>query len=487
MRRLSTPGDHGDMRATSSHVLPGVLVNDVHARLSSTRVREVRTPRTRAEVAELVAGCAREGLALSVAGGRHSMGAQAFATDGVLLDTRLLKRVRGFDPEAATIEVDAGIQWPELIAAVRRLGQVAGVELAIAQKQTGADRMSLGGSLSANAHGRGLELAPLSAQIVELLLVDAHGQLLRCSRSERAELFALVLGGYGLFGIVCTLTLQLVPRLRLARRVQGMQVEQLPEAFERRIGAGCRYGDFQFAIDSTSSSFLREGVLACYEPTDAAAQAPRRLSQRDWIELLRLAHIDKRTAFERYRAHYLATDGQVYESDTMQLSEYLDDYHVELDSQLGGPRGSEMITELYVPRTRLVAFLEQVRAELRARSADLIYGTIRLVERDEDSFLAWARQPWACVVLNLHVEHSPAGLERASSDFRALIELALAHDGSYYLTYHRWATRAQALRAHPRLPDFLAAKRRHDPDERFQSDWYRHHCALLIGTEHGRG
>jgi hypothetical protein len=257
--------------------------------------------------------------------------------------------------------------------------------------------------------------------------------------------------------------------------VEVLEADELMAAFARRIEAGFPYGDFQFAIDPSSRAFLREGVFSCYEPTEAACSAERRLSRRDWFELLRLAHVDKSAAFERYRAHYLATDGQVYDSDAHQLSEYLDDYHAELDAHLEAPVGTEMITELYVPREQLAGFVDELRAELRARRADPIYGTIRLIERDVDSFLAWARQPWACVVLNLHVEHSARGLARAASDFRALIDLALARDGSYYLTYHRWATRAQALRAHPRMPDFLTAKLRYDPQERFTSDWYRHH------------
>jgi hypothetical protein len=29
------------------------------------------------------------------------------------------------------------------------------------------------------------------------------------------------------------------------------------------------------------------------------------------------------------------------------------------------------------------------------------------------------------------------------------------------------------------LPEFLRLKRRYDPDERFQSEWYRHHVSLL--------
>jgi hypothetical protein len=169
----------------------------------------------------------------------------------------------------------------------------------------------------------------------------------------------------------------------------------------------------------------------------------------------------------------------VYWSDLQQLGYYPAGYHAELDRNT---RGSEMITELYVPRARLADFLAAAAERLRALRASVIYGTVRLIERDRDTFLAWAREPWACCVLNLHVEHSPGasgGLARARRAFRALIDLAAERGGSYYLTYHRWATRVQAEACHPRLRAFLAKKREHDPEERFQSDWYRHHRRLL--------
>ncbi len=60
--------------------------------------------------------------------------------------------------------------------------------------------------------------------------------------------------------------------------------------------------------------------------------------------------------------------------------------------------------------------------------------------------------------------------------------LALALDGSYFLTYHRWATRAQVEAAHPRFREFLALKRAHDPGELFTSDWYRHYRTLFTNA-----
>jgi len=106
---------------------------------------------------------------------------------------------------------------------------------------------------------------------------------------------------------------------------------------------------------------------------------------------------------------------------------------------------------------------------------------VRLIERDRESFLAWARRPYACVVFNLHVPHTPAGLMKAAADFRRLIDRGLERDGGFFLTYHRWASRRQIEAAYPQFSAFLRLKRRYDPAERFQSSWYRHHKTLFEG------
>jgi FAD/FMN-containing dehydrogenase len=238
--------------------------------------------------------------------------------------------------------------------------------------------------------------------------------------------------------------------------------------------------------DNESDGFLRRGVFSCYRPVaDEAAITGqhKELSGEDWKQLLYLAHRDRARAFEVYSNHYLSTDGQIYWSDTHQLSVYLDDYHRELDAQSGTPvRGSEMITEVYVPREKLQAFMETTRADFRANAVELIYGTIRLIEKDDESFMAWAKARYACVVFNLHVTHDRAGIEKAKKDFRRLINRAIEYGGSYYLTYHAWATREQVLTCYPQFSEFLRLKLKYDPAERFQSDWYRHYKKAFENT-----
>jgi hypothetical protein len=78
-------------------------------------------------------------------------------------------------------------------------------------------------------------------------------------------------------------------------------------------------------------------------------------------------------------------------------------------------------------------------------------------------------------VFNLHVEHTPSAISRVADTFRALIDLAIDHGGSYYLAYHRWARPDQVLACYPQMPEFLSLKREYDSGELFQSEWYRHY------------
>lgn len=463
--------------------MSGQLVNDLHSQLNPTTVERIAPVDSLESIQAAIAAAQREGKSLSIAGGRHAMGAQQFGTDTVLLDTVPMNRVLGFDAEAGLITVEAGIYWPELIAACRQAGADHAQKWAIAQKQTGGDRMSIGGALAANVHGRGFNMRPIITDVESFVLVDADGHVRNCNRNENADLFRLVIGGYGLFGVVYSVTLRLVPLQKLRRAVSVIDIEGLMPAFEQRIEEGFLYGDFQYSIDDSSVNYLTRGVFSCYRPISMDTPIPSdqvELSVDDWRRLILYAHANKPQAFKEYVTHYLATDGQIYWSDLHQLGYYEENYHRMLDQHLGAPApATEVITEIYVPRNALAQFMYAVREDFQQYQTEVVYGTIRLVERDEESFLAWARESFACIIFNLHVSHTSEGKEHAAASFRRLIDRAIQYGGSYYLTYHRHATRAQVEQCYPQFPGFIRQKRRYDPDERIQSDWYRHYTTMF--------
>ena len=460
---------------------PEIWVNDVHSQLNRTRVRELLTPRTKEELAEIVRSASRKGLPISVSGCRHSMGGQQFATDSICIDTRSLDRVVSFDQERGLIEVEAGIQWPKLIRAYLDAQGDSVKQWGIAQKQTGADTFTLGGSLSSNVHGRGLAMKPLISNIESFTLIDADGKSIRCSRNENNELFRAAIGGYGLFGLIDSVTLRLVPRQKLRRAVKIIHAGDLPKRFEERIANKFLYGDFQFLVDEKSPDFLQRGVFSCYEPIEErkAIVAKKELHDDDWLELLRLAYTDREKAFKRYGDYYLSTNGQTYWSDTNQLSAYLPNYAQKIRERIGGDESSLIITEIYVPRPDLPNFLSQAAELLRSNRTIVIYGTVRLIEKDDESFVAWAKKPYACIIFNLLTLHTPAGIEASARSFRGLIDLAIARGGSYYLTYHKFAKPEQVMACYPQFKQFLGLKRKYDPAERFQSDWYRYYRKLF--------
>ena len=158
-----------------------------------------------------------------------------------------------------------------------------------------------------------------------------------------------------------------------------------------------------------------------------------------------------------------------------QLAGNFDAYRKAINIQ----RGTEMITEVYVSRGAFLDLLTECRRDFLEHNVDMTYGTIRFIEKDAESFLAWSREPSVCIVCNLHVVHTAEGKRKAADDFRRIIDRAIRLGGRYYLTYHRWATRRQVETCYPQFVDFLRLKKKYDPSELFQSDWYRNYQTMF--------
>ena len=456
----------------------GFLVNDVHAQLSSTLVFKIVESDSLDAVRGAFLLARREERTICIAGGRHAMGAQQFGADGVLIDTRKLNQVLDFDAERGTIEVEAGVQWPRLYEFLESGQRGRDKQWTFAQKPDGVDRTTIGGCLSANAHGRGLAMPPLVADIESFKLVDARGELRSCSREENADLFRLAIGGYGLFGFVYSVKLRLQPRRKLERVSELRAVDGLAGAFAERFSDGFLYGDLQLSTDDKSPDYLRQGVFTCYrgKPADTPMPTARQaLDGKDRLDLMVLAHSNKAAGFKRYAEHYLANSGQLYWSDEQQMSPYTDNYHRELDRRLQAPKGTDVMTEICCEREGLERFMAEVRQYALREGVEIVQASVRVIEQDKESFLAWARRPYACVTFNVHLEHSTRGMIRAGDAFRRLIDIGLRYGGSYYPTYHKHALRRQVDACFPQLAEFLKLKLKYDPGEFFQSDWYRHY------------
>jgi FAD/FMN-containing dehydrogenase len=64
------------------------------------------------------------------------------------------------------------------------------------------DIFSVGGSISVNAHGMDHQAGALAKSIKSMKVMLADGSLQTVSATENKDLFNLVVGGYGLFGVI---------------------------------------------------------------------------------------------------------------------------------------------------------------------------------------------------------------------------------------------------------------------------------------------
>lgn len=219
--------------------------NDVHSELNSTTIAEIERPQSLTDLITIVTRARTGGEKISVAGGRHAMGGQQFAEGSIHIDITALNRVLAVDATRGLLHIEAGADWPAMIAASHAMVSHTGVCFGIRQKQTGVDAVTLAGSISANAHGRGLLMQPMGDDIEDITLVDARGEVLLCSRKQNSELFSLAIGGYGLFGIIYSATLRLMPRQRVTRVVDIIDLDDAMNAVFRRADVGSLFGDFQ--------------------------------------------------------------------------------------------------------------------------------------------------------------------------------------------------------------------------------------------------
>ncbi|UUZ53492.1 hypothetical protein LP419_32640 [Massilia sp. H-1] len=69
-------------------------------------------------------------------------------------------------------------------------------------------------------------------------------------------MFSLAIGGYGLFGIIASVSLRLAPRVKMRRDVTLLQLDQLIPAFDARIAVAT-------PTATSSSPSIRPAPTSC--------------------------------------------------------------------------------------------------------------------------------------------------------------------------------------------------------------------------------
>jgi FAD/FMN-containing dehydrogenase len=153
------------------------------------------------DVVACLAAARREGVAIAVRAGGHSVAGVSMCDHGLVIDVRRMNEIT-VDPVARTARSGAGATWGQFDAATQAHGlATTGGRVST----TGVAGLTLGGGSGWLERSYGLACDNLLA--VELVTVA--GELIRASADEHAELLWALRGGGGNFGVVTALEYEL--------------------------------------------------------------------------------------------------------------------------------------------------------------------------------------------------------------------------------------------------------------------------------------
>jgi FAD/FMN-containing dehydrogenase len=463
----------------------GGTLNDASC-LSRTPVAGLVAVRNEGDVAQALAFARARGLPVSAAGAKHSMGGHAFAPGGVVLDMRQLNAIR-LDPERRTVTVGAGATWHDIQNAIHPRFAVKAMQ--------STDIFTVGGSIAVNAHGMDHRAGALMGSIRSMRVMLADGSVVTASREENAELFNHVVGGYGLFGIVLTAELDVVPNDIYASSRALIPARDFPASFER-IAADPEIGLTYTHLSTAPGSLLEEALVYSYRRVDdagverpplgeVAATKSRRLfvnlaKRGRWLASLKwwaeknLEHRFETCTVTRAQA---MGDG---EACLVTRNDPMHDSVAYLRNNLSAE--TDILHEYFVPRGRILPFIDDLRRVFRAQDVNLVNASIRAVDA-EHNVLSYAPAPAFSVVLYINQSTDADGTARMARLTSDLIDLTHRHGGRFFLPYQLHYSAAQLERAYPEIRGFFAAKQRWDPEGRFSNSWYARYAPTLAPAQ----
>ena len=231
----------------------GGSINDASC-LSKTEIYGVVEVRSVEDIAKTLAFARDNKLSVTTAGVRHSMGGQAFRKGGIVLDMRGFNRIV-LNESSRSVTVQPGATWHDI-------QNVLHPRFAVRAMQS-TDIFSVGGSISVNAHGMDHQAGALAKSIKSMKVMLADGSLQTVSATENKDLFNLVVGGYGLFGVIVEAELDIIRQSGLSDRPPHDGLQGVSGAVRRRDREGRQYRpDVWPPLDR--AEFVPEGIAALH-------------------------------------------------------------------------------------------------------------------------------------------------------------------------------------------------------------------------------
>ena len=455
-RRFLTTAATAALMVPAARVWSGTkrpVIKD-YSRLDGVPVAFERRPATTAEVSDAIAAWPG---AVSIGGGRYSMGGQVAAPDSLHLDMRGMNRVLEIDPARRVARVKAGASWRDLQDAI----DPHDLSVSIMQSYS---NFTVGGSVSVNCHGRYVGKGPLVNSVRAVRMVRADGEVL--DLTPESALFRGLFGGYGGLGVVTEVELDLDRNPRLRRVVEKVDLEAYAEHFQGSISPNPRV--VLHNADLRPPGFA-EPRLITWMSTEEPVTIPDRLIPREADYSRNRALLWAVSELPGGKQLRRGIEHRVLEEETVVWRNY--EASLDTESLEPGTRrfSTYLLQEYFIPVGNFLGFARTLADVLSRHEVNALNVSVRHSSGDSRSLLSWAPVEVFSFVLYYKQRTNDTAGREAGVWTRELIDAALANGGRYYLPYRLHAARSQFERAYPECREFVELKGRVDPGAKFRN------------------
>ncbi len=472
------------MESTLNWKQKGGNINDVSC-LDQTPIYGILQPRNTKEINDAITFAKDRKLKVSMAGVKHSMGGQAFYKNNLVLDMTKFNQMK-LDGENKILTVDSGATWHDIQKFLHP-------RFAVKSMQS-TDIFTVGGSISVNAHGMDHHSGSVGSSIRAMRIMKADGNLEEISPAKNSKLFNLVVGGYGLFGVILDVDLEVVDNDIYETKRQIIKYQDFPKVFDSQILPDPNLGLFYGHLSTSSSSLLKEMILYKYTKKDLGVVTIPPLEEVSSVKLRRLVFnfskkgrlpMDIKWFMEKNIEPRLETCSLVPRTEAMSdgescfvsRNEPMHDSVVYTKNNLKGE--TDILHEYFIPKDNFVAFTDGMRDIITNNKVNLLNASVRVIHPEKNT-LNYAPAEMYSFVLYINQLTTKDGNKKMEAVTRELIDLATKLNGTFFLPYQLHYTPEQLEKSYPNIGLFFKSKKVHDPEGMFTNTFYEKYSKSFI-------
>ena len=443
-------------------------INDA-SQLNLTKIDTIiQVPNDKSEIQNQLKGIlkyAKENkLKISIAGARHSMGGHTIYPNGIVLNMLPYKQME-LDTINNVLSIGSGVLWEDAIRYLDKYGKSIAIMQAFSS-------FSIGGSISVNGHGWQKDLPPISASVISFTLLTQDGKIINCSRQENKELFSLVIGGYGLFGVILDVKMKVVENVALQYKYVRLSPDNYISYYKKYVSDNPNVNLVFGRLRISEKQFLEEATLNFFEKVDAEIPILKNEKSTESQRLVFRGSVNSEYG-KRLRWDLETGMNKVSKNNIYSRNELLND-HVSLIENKD-VSSTDLLHEYFIPERNFSKFINDMKPILKNSNIDLINITIRGVHQDNDSYLAYARENVFGFVLLFNQKKTEEQEREMKILTNQLVDMALKNDGTFYLPYRLHIDKDKMRKSYPQADKFFELKLKYDPNEIFNNKFYEHY------------